>query len=191
MISSFFIENSKGPLNFNTNPDAHFEARILQSARTRLQSRVTSLLVIINFLAIIARREKSFSELDKLTISPSQYEHIVQGRLQGDPDQVRFYHALYNLLTLSNEMVMRMRERFKWTMGSYLSQVSAISNDPKNFIIWNWETQLSYSHHLSHRGKFPLVLMIYKVSWWPFHLWLFVTRFISSTNAFIYLKKKT
>ena len=117
MISSFFIENSKGPLNFNTNPDAHFEARILQSARTRLQSRVTSLLVIINFLAIIARREKSFSELDKLTISPSQYEHIVQGRLQGrlqgDPDQARFYHALYNLLTLSNEMVMRMRERFK------------------------------------------------------------------------------
>ena len=63
MISSFFIENSKGPLNFNTNPDAHFEDRILQSARTRLQSRVTSLLVIINFLAIIARREKSFSEL--------------------------------------------------------------------------------------------------------------------------------
>lgn len=70
LISSFFLENSKGPLNFNTNPDIHFEIRVLQSARNRLQSRVTSLFVIINFLATTARGEKSFSELDKLTISP-------------------------------------------------------------------------------------------------------------------------
>lgn len=69
LISSFFLENSKGPLNFNTNPDIHSEARVFQSTRTRLQSRVTSLLVIINFLAIIGRGEKSFSELDKLTTS--------------------------------------------------------------------------------------------------------------------------
>lgn len=44
---------------------------------------------------------------------PSQYEPIVQGRLPGDPHQAWLHHALHNLLTLSNEMVMRMRKGFK------------------------------------------------------------------------------
>lgn len=60
-------------------------------------------------------------------------------------------------------MVMRMREEFKWTMGSHLSQVLAISNDPRNLTIWKhafWETQLSSTHHLSNQRKFPFSL------WW-------------------------
>ena len=76
-------------------------------------------------------------------------------------------------------------------MGSYLSQVSAISNDPKNFIIWNWETQLSCSYHLSNQGKFPLVCDDLQSEPVAFSSIIIVTRFISSTNAFIYLKKKT
>lgn len=66
-----------------------------------------------------------------------------------------------------------------------------MNKDPKNFLTWNWsfgEMQLSSTSHFNQRKFLPLVV-IYKVSSWPFHL-LLLSQDLFSLKNILYLFKK-